>query len=116
MTKPGRLICVFFSALLLAQTAIAAETVFVKYRGPLDLSPFDCQWIRRSSLVQRLCVDARERYVVVLLTGTYYHYCGVPQDTVRAWLTADSMGRYYNAYIKGHFDCRLARVPDYVRR
>jgi len=54
-----------------------AETVTVKYRGPVDLAPFACEWITRSSVVQRLCYDLRERYIIVNLTGTYYHYCEV---------------------------------------
>jgi hypothetical protein len=40
-----------------------AETVYVKYRGPVDLWPFGCEWITRSSVVKRLCYDAREKYV-----------------------------------------------------
>lgn len=90
-----------------------AETVIVKYRGPVDLSHFDCQNISRSSVVKRLCYDAQERYVIVNLTGTYYHYCEVPPDKVAAWKQAASMGQYYNAEIKGRFDCRNSRVPAY---
>ncbi len=91
----------------------AAETVFVKYRGPVDLSPFACEWISRSSVVNRLCYDLRERYVIVNLRGTYYHYCEVPPNAVAAWRQADSMGRFYNARIKGGFDCRVLYVPSY---
>ncbi len=90
-----------------------AETVVVKYRGPVDLSPFACEWITRSSVVQRLCYDLRERYVIVNLNGTYYHYCEVPPNIVAAWRQADSMGRFYNAQVKGRFDCRVLRVPSY---
>ena len=90
-----------------------AETVYVKYRGPVDLSPFGCEWIARSSVVKRLCYDVREKYVIVNLTGTYYHYCQVPTSVVGAWRYADSMGRFYNAYVKGRFDCRVLRVPSY---
>lgn len=93
--------------------AQAGEKVFVKYRGMVDLAPFACETITRSSLVQRLCYDAIERYVIVLLTGTYYHYCEVPPNVVNAWRDADSMGRFYNANVKGNFDCRVLRVPPY---
>jgi hypothetical protein len=34
-----------------------AETVNVKYRGPVDLRPFQCQDVTRSSLVRRVCYD-----------------------------------------------------------
>jgi hypothetical protein len=91
------------------------ETVYVKYRGQVDLSPFACEWVERSSLVRRLCYDAKEKYVVVNLTGTYYHYCEVPPAIVTAWRSAESMGRFYNASIKGHFDCRVLRLPSYSK-
>jgi hypothetical protein len=92
-----------------------AETVFVKYRGSVDLSPFDCEWITRSSVVKRLCYDKRERYVIVSLKGTYYHYCEVPPGIVDVWRQADSMGRFYNSQVKGNFDCRVLRVPLYKK-
>jgi hypothetical protein len=91
----------------------AAETVIVKYRGPVELSPFACEWVTRSSVVQRLCYDLREQYVIVNLTGTYYHHCEVPADLVMAWRRADSMGRFYNTQVKGRVDCRVLRVPQY---
>jgi hypothetical protein len=97
------------------QSAAQPETVYVKYRGPVDLTPFNCQWITRSSFINRLCYDSREQYVLVSLQGTYYHYCEVPSAVVDEWLAADSMGRYYNASIKRQYDCRLLRVPTYQR-
>ena len=98
---------------VLAAAPASAESVFVKYRGPVDLAPFSCEWVTRSSLVQRLCYDPREQYVIVNLTGTYYHYCEIPPSTVAAWRAADSMGRFYNAAVKGRFDCRVNRIPEY---
>jgi hypothetical protein len=102
--------CVAASALLWC--AANAETVLVKYRGPVDLKPFHCT-ITRSSFINRLCYDAKESYVLVSLNGTYYHYCEVPSSIVDQWLTADSMGTYYNANVKGHYDCRTHRMPNY---
>ncbi|TFW54422.1 KTSC domain-containing protein [Bradyrhizobium sp. MOS001] len=42
----------------------------------------------------------------------------MPKPIVDAWLAADSMGRYYNANIKGTgkdgpYDCRTHKVPQY---
>lgn len=99
----------------LSAEAIAGESVMVKYRGPVDLTPFSCEWVSRSSVVNRLCYDSKERYVVVNLTGTYYHYCEIPSSVVSAWRQADSMGRYYNAVVKGNYDCRVLRVPPYQK-
>jgi len=98
---------------VLAAGATYAERVNVKYRGEVDLAPFRCEEVTRSSLVQRLCYDAKSSYVIVKLTGTYYHFCGVPADVVRAWSASDSMGRYFNSNIKGRFDCRVTPPPTY---
>jgi hypothetical protein len=96
----------------------AAETVSVKYRGPIPLDTFQCATIDRSSLVERVCYDSAQEYMVILLKGTYYHYCEIDQGTVDALLGAESMGRYFQANIRGSgsdgpFDCRTHRVPEY---
>ena len=99
--------------MLLAPLIGAAETVDVKYRGPVNLSPFTCETVTRSSVVRRVCYDSRERYMLISLNGTYYHYCEIPEQIVNALQNAGSMGRFYNAYIKGNYDCRLNRMPNY---
>jgi hypothetical protein len=90
-----------------------AETVDVKYRGQVDLKSFDCADITRSSFIKRVCYDRANEYMLINLNGTYYHYCQIDPETVTALKTADSMGRYFNAEVKGHFDCRIYRVPAY---
>ncbi len=105
-------VCVFGATFSGSATA---ETVYVKYRGSVDLAPFECEWISRSSVVKRLCYDSKEQYVIVNLKGTYYHYCEVPIRVVANWRQAVSMGRYYNAQIKGRFDCRIFHVPSYIK-
>jgi len=91
----------------------SADTVMVKYRGMLDLANLQCEWVTRSSLIRRLCYDKATQYVVVSLNGTYYHYCGVTPAIVSAWRSAESMGQYFNAAIKGRYDCRLSPPPPY---
>ena len=61
--------------------AAAAETVTVKYRGPVPLDSFECAIVDRSSLVQRVCYDAANQYMVIRLKGTYYHYCEIGPGT-----------------------------------
>src|SRR5690348_14038895 len=95
-----------------------AETVDVKYRGPVDLNPFACSDITRSSFIERVCYDKANSYMIIRLRGTYYHYCELPQPTLDAFMSADSMGRYYNTNIKGTgkdgpYDCRTHRMPVY---
>jgi len=103
--------------LLLAFLGVAglvnAETVNVKYRGPVDLKAFTCETVTRSSLVKRVCYARREQYMIINLQGIYYHYCEIDARTVSALRGASSMGRYYNSIIKGNFDCRTRRVPLY---
>lgn len=95
-----------------------AETVSVKYRGEVELAPFECQDVTRSSFIQRVCYDADNQYMLISLNGTYYHYCEIGSEVVGALLAAPSMGKFYNANIRGSgsdgpFDCRTHRVPDY---
>ena len=101
-------------ALSVGITGVAhAETVNVKYRGVVDLAPFQCEKINRSSLVTRVCYDRKEKYMVIGLQGTYYHYCEIDAETVSALRSAESMGRFFSINIKGNFDCRTRRVPTY---
>lgn len=102
----GLLLAAFFI------TPSEAETVDVKYQGPVSLETFDCAPIKESSLVKRLCYDEARSYLVVNLDGTYYQYCAVDPATVEEWRSAPSLGRFYNANIKGGgFDCRDHGVP-----
>ena len=103
---------VLTSALCAGSTA-NAESVYVKYRGEVDLKFFDCADITRSSFINRVCYDNRNAYMLISLNGTFYHYCEIDAGTVLSLLDAPSMGRFYNASIKGQFDCRTHRVPEY---
>jgi len=92
-----------------------AEIADVKYRGLIDLKSFTCT-NTVSSFVNRVCYDKANSYMLILLKDTWYHYCEIDAGTVTALLNAESVGRYYNANIKGTgkdgpFDCRTHRVP-----
>ncbi|WP_424632172.1 KTSC domain-containing protein [Bradyrhizobium sp. SYSU BS000235] len=105
-------------AMLAGATWVEAETINVKYYGMLDLKNFACTDITRSSFINRACYDKAQQFMVVQLQGTYYPYCEMPATTYDAFLNAPSMGRYYNASIKGTgsdgpFDCRTHRKPTY---
>jgi hypothetical protein len=103
-----------FSLLISSVWSADAETVTVKYReSPVPLDSFQCQSIERSSFIRRVCYDQKNSYMIVQLNETYYHYCNIDKATVDAFDAADSMGRFYNASIKGHFDCRTGRMPPY---
>jgi hypothetical protein len=103
---------------ILVLTPVNSETVDVKYRGVVDLKPFTCADTPRSSFIQRVCYDKAQSYMLINLRGTYYHYCELPAGTFDAFMSAASMGRFYNQNIKGTgsdgpFDCRTHRVPTY---
>ena len=80
-------------ALFAAASIARAESVYVKYRGEVELRPFDCTDITRSSFIRRVCYDRRNEYMLISLNGTFYHYCEIDGGTVSALMTAESMGR-----------------------
>lgn len=41
-----------------------------------------------------------------------YKYFGVPQHLYEALSEADSQGQFFNRFIKGNFDCRLAEKSE----
>ena len=107
-------------ALLFFANSIAplfAETVDVKYRGPVDLASFECTGELDSAVVKRVCYNAANSYMLIRLKATWYHYCEIDAATVTALLDASSKGSFYNASIKdsstgGKFGCRDKVVPQ----
>jgi hypothetical protein len=94
-----------------------ADTVYVKYRGLVDLKTFSCAETV-SSFVRRVCYDKSNSYMLILLRDTWYHYCEIDEKTVVSLRMAESVGRYYNANIRGTgdngpFDCRTHKLPSY---
>lgn len=105
-------------AALVFPGVVLAETVTVKYRGPVSLDTFECQDVTDSSFIERVCFDQANSYMVISLSGTYYHYCEIGQDVVQGLLTATSKGRFFNTEIKGsgtdnRYDCRTHAIPEY---
>src|ERR1700710_202313 len=91
-----------------------AETVDVEYREVIDLKPFACQDVTRSSLVNRVCYDAANRSMIVQVNAVYFQYCEVPQATLQTFLNAPSMGQYYRSKIasagaNASYDCPTYR-------
>jgi hypothetical protein len=106
------------TASLAGATWAAAETIDVKYYGKLNLAPFACTDVTRSSFISRACYDKSQQFMVVQLKSVYYPYCEMPPAAFDAFLAAPSMGQYYNANIRasgsdGPFDCRTHSVPKY---
>ena len=91
----------------------SSELVRVKYRSdPVDVASFQ-HLPGRGSLVRSAWYDEANRYLLIDLGGTTYHYCDVPNRQWLALASSDSMGSFYNQELKGSYDCRLGFVPSY---
>lgn len=113
-----RFIFVVTAIAMAFSSSLTAETVDVKYRGVVDLTPFSCTDTPRSSFIRRVCYDDKNLYMVIQLNNTYYHYCELAKATFAEFTAAPSMGQYFNQNIKGSgsdgpYDCRTHRVPKY---
>src|SRR5215470_12280471 len=75
------------------------EAVDVRGRGEIDLAPFACTDTPRSTVVQRVCYDEAQRYLLVSVAGVYSEYCGMPIATFDAFVSAPSMGQFYRQRI-----------------
>jgi hypothetical protein len=109
-----------FSALALACQMAQAETVQVKYLGPVSLASFECSDVKGQSDVARFCYDKAERYMVILLKKTYYQYCEIDAATVAGLQKAGSKRQFFESRIRGSgsegpFDCRTHPVPKKYR-
>jgi len=111
---------IIFTALALACQFAKAETVQVKYLGPISLDAFTCTNVQGDSNVNRICYDQKERYMVIQLKTTYYHYCEIGDATVAALQAARSKSQFFQANIRGSgsdgpFDCRTHPIPKKYR-
>lgn len=117
-TKCDRRLIFLTSACLLlsALWPVWARDITVKYRDtPVDIDNghFEQVHLKESSLVKSIYFDARGKYLLVNLRGTYYHYCGITASLVDSWRKSESLGAYYNEHIQGNYDCRANPVPSY---
>lgn len=102
----------FILALLFTASRQEAEIVDVKGFGAVDLKPFNCQDITRSSVISRVCYDAEGRRMLVQRYAVYRQYCELPKDTVDAFLNAPSMGRFFKINIEGGDGSRPYTCPS----
>ena len=91
----------FIIALLFAAPWEEAESIDVRYLGPVNLKPFICQDITRSSLIERVCYDETNRHMVIRHSAVHDQYCELPKSVADAFLNAPSMGQYFKANIAG---------------
>jgi hypothetical protein len=101
----------FFLALFLISPWEEAEVVDVRDRGTVDLKPFKCQDITRSSVISRVCYDSESRRMLVQRHAVYLQYCELPKPTVDAFLNAPSMGRFFKVNFEGGGGSRPYACP-----
>lgn len=101
--------------LLLFAYCVYAQDIDIKYHGSVDVhnGHFIEYPLKPSSLVKQIYYDEPNQYLLVRLNGTFYHYCSIPSNVVDDWVNAPSLGKYYNANVKGKFDCRINPTPEY---
>jgi len=95
---------------------VISNYVDVKYREePVDIADQEFEELdtSKSSFIRGAWYDEDNDYMIINLDGTYYQYCGMLNRTWASFKTADSFGSHYNKYIKGEYDCRLNKVPNY---
>jgi len=80
------------------------NTVNIKYFGSIDLENYE-EYEVNSSFVRGVWYLAEEEQMILLLSSTYYAFCGVDIDTFESFLGSRSKGRFFNSYIKNQFDC-----------
>lgn len=82
------------------------KTVDVKYVDePVDLSNFEYLDTSESSFVNGAWYDSWDDEMVIMLEGTYYQYCYLPEEVWKDFKSASSFGSFYNSSIKGSYDC-----------
>jgi hypothetical protein len=103
--------------LLLLSAPPGTETVDVRDTGPVDLGSFECRDISRSTIIQRVCYDHAQHAMIVGIKGGYDRFCELPPETFDGFMTAPSMGQFYNRNIRGlapdgRYDCRTKTAPN----
>lgn len=81
------------------------NVVPIKYGDPIDVSEYESIDTSRSSFIEDANYDADNEHLILDLNGTNYEYCDVPEDVWEEFQDADSLGSYFNAEIKGNYDC-----------
>ena len=91
---PEKLV-VLLCAILGQATWADADVVDVGHAGPVDLAPFVCTDITRSTMIGRACYDEATRSAVIEVRSVYRQFCNLPKPTFDALLDAPSMGQFY---------------------
>lgn len=91
-----------------------SKYIYIKHRWYLDIdSSRFIWWYVADNTVRELYYDSKNRYMIINLDGTYYHYCKVPRDS-RNWIyNSSNIYNYYENNFYHNFDCRKWWIPLY---
>ncbi|SDM94974.1 KTSC domain-containing protein [Afipia sp. GAS231] len=103
--------------LFLLTAPVGTETVDLRNSKPIDLGTFECRDINRSTMIQRVCYDRAQRAMIVGIKSGYDRFCELPPETFDGFMTAPSMGQFYNQNIRGlapdgRYECPTTRAPN----
>ena len=111
-----KILIILFTILLSLNTVSASKYITVKYRDTkVDIQNgyFTCINTSKSSFVSGACYDQTNKYMLIGLKSTVYHYCNLDKTTWNSFKKASSFGTHYNKYIKGNFSCKSKSIPEY---
>jgi len=88
----------------------------VQYRkDPVNIEDQNFEYLNtsKSSFIRGAWYDKSNGYLIMNINEKYYHYCETPESIWAELQKTSSFGSYYNAKIKGNYDCRERTVPSY---
>jgi len=108
---PEKILILLFTVLGNA-TFANADVVEVADIGRVDLAPYVCTDITRSTMISRACYDDARRVAVIEVRARYRQLCDMPKMTFNALLAAPSIGQFYLKHIRGEYRFACAAGGD----
>lgn len=104
------------STVVQEESTLEHNYIIIKYRDDsVDVGNPRFEYLNtsKSSFVRGAWYDSVNKYMIINLNGTNYHYCGLPASTWSSFKNADSFGTYHETHIYKNYDCRNNHVPIY---
>lgn len=100
-----RILIMLLTALFLASCGSDLQT----RQDSLAVYESATKWVYNtpeSTCFSRVGYDARNQVLIVVFrdSGAEYHYYDVPEDVWESFYDSASLGRYFNANIKGYYE------------
>ena len=97
------------TALLLALCLASCSTDLQIPQDTLTVYESATKWVYNtpeSTCFSRVGYDARNQVLIVVFrdSGAEYHYYDVPEDVWESFYDSASLGKYFNANIKGYYE------------